>query len=184
MGKAITKDSVFDSMRRVEAALKLRYMGIGFVWAWLYCTYATSAVFPYRSGQSINSDESWLLSAVAVVLGFLVGGLLLSRRPLGGHCLRRFSIAAALLLAAGTIVSALGAFALGLAWLGGAMTGVGYALLSLLWARALMVLYLAIGWQAALADVRDSMHALIDLDVSMLISSLASVALGDRKSVV
>ena len=31
MGKAITKDSVFDSMRRVEAALKLRYMGIGFV---------------------------------------------------------------------------------------------------------------------------------------------------------
>ena len=44
MGKAITKDSVFDSMRRVEAALKLRYMGIGFVWAWLYCTYATSAV--------------------------------------------------------------------------------------------------------------------------------------------
>ncbi len=41
-----------------------------------------------------------------------------------------------------------------------------------------MVLYLAIGWQAALADVRDSMHALIDLDVSMLISSLASVALG------
>ena len=294
MGKAITKDSVFDSMRRVEAALKLRYMGIGFVWAWLYCTYATSAVFPYRSGQSINSDESWLLSAVAVVLGFLVGGLLLSRRPLGGHCLRRFSIAAALLLAAGTIVSAMGAFALGLAWLGGAMTGVGYALLSLLWARALMVLdveeleavvplsslvivpcvvvypllegvvgvvataslplmsgvllllclregakrcgveeaasgvggmspylkeaeasgaasassdagaslsrrfgiaeswgfylgrvavvlvvlYLAIGWQAALADVRDSMHALIDLDVSMLISSLASVALG------
>lgn len=294
MGKAITKDSVFDSMRRVEAALKLRYMGIGFVWAWLYCTYATSAVFPCRSGQSINSDESWLLSAVAVVLGFFVGGLLLSRRPLGGHCLRRFSIAAALLLTAGTIVSALGAFALGLAWLGGAMTGVGYALLSLLWARALMVLdveeleavvplsslvivpcvvvypllegvvgvvatallplmsgvllllclregakrggveeaassvggmspylkdseasaaasassgagaslsrrfgiaeswgfylgrvavvlvvlYLAIGWQAALADVRDSMHALIDLDVSMLISSLASVALG------
>ena len=294
MGKAITKDSVFDSMRRVEAALKLRYMGIGFVWAWLYCTYATSAVFPCRSGQSINSDESWLLSAVAVVLGFFVGGLLLSRRPLGGHCLRRFSIAAALLLTAGTIVSALGAFALGLAWLGGAMTGVGYALLSLLWARALMVLdveeleavvplsslvivpcvvvypllegvvgvvatallplmsgvllllclregakrggveeaassvggmlpylkdseasgaasassgagaslsrrfgiaeswgfylgrvavvlvvlYLGIGWQAALADVRDSMHALIDLDVSMLISSLASVALG------
>ena len=140
MGKAITKDSVFDSMRRVEAALKLRYMGIGFVWAWLYCTYATSAVFPCRSGQSINSDESWLLSAVAVVLGFFVGGLLLSRRPLGGHCLRRFSIAAALLLTAGTIVSALGAFALGLAWLGGAMTGVGYALLSLVWARALMVL--------------------------------------------
>ena len=298
MGKAITKDSVFDSMRRVEAALKLRYMGIGFVWAWLYCTYATSAVFPYRSGQSINSDESWLLSAVAVVLGFFVGGLLLSRRPLGARCLRRFSIAAALLLAAGTIVSALGAFALGLAWLGGAMTGVGYALLSLLWARALMVLdveeleavvplsslvivpcvvvypllegvvgvvataslplmsgvllllclregakrcgveeaasgvggmspyfkeaeasgaasassgagaslsrrfgiaeswgfylgrvavvlvvlYLAIGWQAALADVRDSMHALIDLDVSMLISSLAIVFFSRRVS--
>ncbi len=45
-------------------------------------------------------------------------------------------------------------------------------------AVVLVVLYLAIGWQAALADVRDSMHALIDLDVSMLISSLASVALG------
>ena len=45
-------------------------------------------------------------------------------------------------------------------------------------AVVLVVLYLGIGWQAALADVRDSMHALIDLDVSMLISSLASVALG------
>lgn len=293
MEKAILKDNVLASMRRVEASLKLRYMGIGFVWAWLYCTYATSAVFPHRGGQSINSDESWLLSAAAVVLGFFVGGLVLSRRPLGGQGSRRFTVAAALLLAVGTIVSALGSLASELAWLGGAMTGVGYALLSLLWARALMaldveelevvvplsslvivpcvvvypllsgvagmvattllpllsgvllllclregdkrgsegvvpsvrkapsilqdpemksavatssgvgatlfrrfdiaeswgtylgrvaivlgMLYLAIGWQASQADVRDKVHALVDLDVSMLLSSLASVALG------
>ena len=58
MGKAITKDSVFDSMRRVEAALKLRYMGIGFVWAWLYCTYATSRSEERRVGKECRSRWS------------------------------------------------------------------------------------------------------------------------------
>lgn len=45
-------------------------------------------------------------------------------------------------------------------------------------AVVLAVLYLAVGWQAALADIRDDVHALVDLDISMLLSSLASVALG------
>ncbi len=54
MGKAITKDSVFDSdaslLKRRQVALHGHWVCL----AWLYCTYATSAVFPYRSGQSIN----------------------------------------------------------------------------------------------------------------------------------
>lgn len=281
MGAEMTKEGMLASLGRVEAALKLRYMGIGFVWAWLYCTYATSAVFPHRQGQSINADESWLLSAIAVVLTFFIAGAILGRRD-SKRVPWRAPIIAALLLAAGTAVSALGDVREALAWVGGAMTGVGYALLSVLWAQALMALdveelevavpvsatvtipcvvvfpllegaagiaatallplisgmllllclrdgrtrqvsgsclseeedadpavfqspaspkgglgvegkwggylmrvaivlvalYVAVGWQAALADVQDGLHALIGLDVAMLLSSLASVALG------
>lgn len=277
----MTKEGMLASLGRVEAALKLRYMGIGFVWAWLYCTYATSAVFPHRQGQSINADESWLLSAVAVVLTFFIAGAVLGRRD-GERVPWRTPVAAALLLAIGTVVSALGDVRVAFAWVGGAMTGVGYALLSVLWAQALMALdidelevavpisatvtipcvvvfpllegapgiaatallplisgmllllclrdgkirqssdsilpeggdadpvrshpsdspkrslgvegqwvgylvrvaivlvalYVAVGWQAALADVQDGLHTLIGLDVAMLLSSLASVALG------
>lgn len=279
MGNTITKDGALASLGRIESALKLRYMGIGFVWAWLYCTYATSAVFPDRRGQSINADESWLASAIAVVAVFLIGGVLLSRISCRQGGLR---IAAPVLLSAGTVVSALGSVAAPLAWAGGILTGIGYALLSLLWAQALMaldveelevavplsalvmvpcmvvfpaldgvagvaaaallplasgtllalcvsdgnareaavgpgapvgepagktvpvsdadaarrleitrpwgiyllrvalvlvVLYLAVGWQAAHADVSDGLHALVGVDVAMLVASLASVVL-------
>lgn len=278
MRNTITKDGALATLGRVESALKLRYMGIGFVWAWLYCTYATSAVFPDRAGQSINADESWLASAIAVVAVFLIGGVVLSRISCRRGGLR---IAAPVLLSAGTVVSALGSVATPLAWAGGILTGIGYALLSLLWAQALMaldveelevaiplsalvtvpcvvvfpaldgvagvaaaallplasgallllcvsdgnareaaadlgapvgepagktvpasdagagrleitrpwgiyllrvalvlvVLYLAVGWQAAHADVSDGLHALVGVDVAMLIASLASVIL-------
>lgn len=282
MGIEMSREGALDSLRRVEAALKLRYMGVGFVWAWLYCAYATSAVFPDRRGQSINADESWLVSAATVVLAFLLVGILLSCREGCRRTSRHGPALAAALLSLGTVVSSFSGVGAGFAWVGGAMTGVGYASLSLLWARALMaldveelevavplssvvvvpcvmvfpylggtvgvaatallpllsgvllllcvrdgegrqgsegsspdgktapavpsssadastnrfgverrwcgylmrvagvlaVLYLAVGWQAALADVQDGLHALIDLDVAMILSSLASVVLG------
>ena len=283
MGKGIMRDGLLAALGRVEAAFKLRYMGIGLVWAWLYGTYTTSAVFPDRQGQSINADESWLASAVAVVLTFFVGGLLLSRTTAAEGRLDRLSAVAALLLSVGTVASAFGGNAVVLSWGGGTLTGIGYALLSMLWAQALValdveelevavplasllivpcvvlfpflegavgvaaaaalpllsggllllcrhdgniregatrsgersargcesrwtnaaddgrgsavvargwgtylgrvagvlaVLYVAIGWQAALAGMSDGVHALVGVDVAMLMASLASVALG------
>ena len=47
----------------LENTLKVRFLGIGFVWAWIYCAFETSALYPERQGVSINADPSWLASA-------------------------------------------------------------------------------------------------------------------------
>ena len=122
------------SLGYIESAFKLRYMGIGLVWAWLYCSYSE------RQGQSINADASWLASAAAVVIVFFVGGMALSRIPRTSSLWLPLRLAAPLLMAVGTILSYLGVGAPMLSGAGGLLTGVGYALLSLLWAQALMVL--------------------------------------------
>ncbi|WP_302962928.1 response regulator transcription factor [uncultured Adlercreutzia sp.] len=265
----------------IESAFKLRYMGIGLVWAWLYCSYSTSALFSERQGQSINADASWLASAAAVVIVFLIGGAVLSRIPRASSLWLPLRLGAPLLMAVGTMLSYLGVGVPMLSGAGGLLTGIGYALLSLLWAQALMaldieelevaiplssviivpcgvvfphlqgpaglmatmflplasgvllllcvrggetrvrfedvackeepfcgephidegsggrspiervwrfyllrvmlvlgVLYMSVGWLSSLAETRDGLHALIDFDVAMLLSSLASVALG------
>ena len=250
-------------------------MGVGLVWAWLYCSYSTSALFSERQGQSINADASWLASAAAVVLVFLVGAAALSRIPRSSSLWLPLRVVAPLLMTVGTILSCLGVGVPALSVAGGLLTGTGYALLSLLWAQALMaldieelevaiplssvvivpcvvvfphlqglsglmatgslplasgallllcvrdgegraraeeppcvepgideggggrsligrawrfyllrvilvltVLYVSVGWLSSLAETRDGLHALIDFDVAMLLSSLASVALG------
>lgn len=169
MGKAatktVTKEGIIASLGRVEAAFKLRYMGLGFVWAWLYCSYSTSALFSDSQGLSINTDGSWLVSVTMVVLTFLVGGVVLSLRSLRGertqdthgghiqdargerpqsarnrHASTSLCVIAPVLLAVGTVFSAWGAFGSAFSWVGGALTGVGYALLSMMWACALLSL--------------------------------------------
>lgn len=279
----VSKRGVLASLGRVESAFKLRYMGIGFVWAWLYCSYSTSAVFADRQGVSINADGSWIVSAASVMLAFFIGGALLSRRGGGASTSLPLQVTAPVLLSLGTVFSAGGSHWKAFLWLGGVLTGIGYALLSMLWARALMrldveelevavplsslvvvpcvvvfphlqgaagvaataclplvsgallllcfrgesrqearssevadarrcsgaadreaafargasakpdrawlsyllrislvlcVLYLAIGWQAALADVQDDLGSLVGIDVPLLMSRLASVMLG------
>lgn len=281
MKSATARGRALASLGYIESAFKLRYMGIGLVWAWLYCSYSTSALFSERQGQSINADASWLASAAAVVIVFFVGGMALSRIPRTSSLWLPLRLAAPLLMAVGTILSYLGVGAPMLSGAGGLLTGVGYALLSLLWAQALMVLdieemevaiplsfivivpcvvvfphlrglsglaatvllplasgvllllcardgeageraegssrkgdlpcvelcvdgnraaripierswrvyllrvvlvlavlYVSVGWLSSLAETRDGLHELVDFDVAMLLSSLASVALG------
>ncbi|MEE0706296.1 MAG: hypothetical protein UCH28_07920, partial [Adlercreutzia sp.] len=67
------------SLARVEGALKLRYMGVGFMWAWLYGAYYTPAILPNSAGLAINSDASWFASAVTVVAVFFLFGFMLRR---------------------------------------------------------------------------------------------------------
>lgn len=124
------------ALEKVAGALRWRYLGLGFVWAWLYCSYATPALFEHRAGPSSNADGSWLVSAATVVLVFLIGGALLSRRR--SATLTPLHVIAPGLLAVGTVVSALGG-SIGVvsAWAGGILTGTGYALTSILWAQAL-----------------------------------------------
>ena len=55
-------DGVFS---KLEGRLKVRYLGIGFLWAWIYGSYETFAVYPERAGVGINADPSWVVSAAA-----------------------------------------------------------------------------------------------------------------------
>ena len=73
------------ALSRLEGALKLRYLGIGFIWAWIYGSYETFAVYPERTGVGINADDSWIISATAVVVTMFATGLLLGRRPAAPH---------------------------------------------------------------------------------------------------
>lgn len=128
--------SLSASLARVEGAFKLRYMGVGFVWAWLYGAYYTPVIIPDPAGLAINSDLSWFVSAVAVVAVFFLCGFALRRRI---RPRPSWVAAAALALAAGTVLTALGAWQGGaVSFAGGLLTGAGYGLLSIFWAQALV----------------------------------------------
>lgn len=123
----------------MEKTLKLRYLGIGFVWAWIYCSFETSALFPERQGISINADPSWMASAATVVVTLMISGLVWRSRDLS-H-MRSVRWAAPALVAAGTILSAFAAlmeppFAT-LQYASGVLSGIGSGWLCILWADAL-----------------------------------------------
>ncbi|MEC4176719.1 helix-turn-helix transcriptional regulator [Adlercreutzia sp. R7] len=126
------------ALSRLEGALKLRYLGIGFIWAWIYGSYETFAVYPERVGIGINADESWVISATVVVITMFATGLLLGRRPAAPR--RRLALAASIAAAAGTVLSALPASgdtpALAL-FASGLLTGFGTGALYVLWGQAL-----------------------------------------------
>lgn len=126
------------ALSRLEGALKLRYLGIGFIWAWIYGSYETFAVYPERPGVGINADESWLVSATAVVVTMFAAGLLLGRRPAVPH--RRLALAASLAAGAGTVLSALPLSDgphVPLLLASGLLTGFGTGALYVLWGQAL-----------------------------------------------
>ncbi len=128
-----------SAMARLEESFKLRYLGVGFIWAWVYCSYETSALYPDREGIGINADPSWLASATAVVVALFACGLLLRRTDLSrSRTLRSLAMA---FVATGTVLSAIvGIVPLpaGIVYgLSGALSGTGTALLCLMWGDAL-----------------------------------------------
>lgn len=132
-------DTKQGALEKLEGTFKLRYLGIGFIWSWVYASYSTFAVFPDRSGVSINADASWIVSAITAVVVFWLGGLLGAwiqrlRAP-------RLALASAVLLALGTLVSAtsglFGSAASAAVVVSGLMTGFGSGMLTLLWGQAL-----------------------------------------------
>lgn len=138
MAHSSTSGAAPGALSRLEGALKLRYLGIGFIWAWIYGSYETFAVYPERPGVGINADESWVISATAVVITMFTTGLMLGRHPAVPH--RKLAMAASLAAAAGTVLSALPLpesphFPLLLA--SGLLTGFGTGALYVLWGQAL-----------------------------------------------
>lgn len=123
-----------DFVSKVEGSVRPRHLGLGFVWAWIYCSFSTSALFAGRAGSSINADSSWFASAVAVVGCFFVFALAWRRVDMSR--MRPAAFVGTVLMAAGTFL--LGAFDLP-AWAGtlcGVASGIGSGLLVLFWGDA------------------------------------------------
>lgn len=123
-------------LAHLEHTLRLRYLGLGFIWAWIYGSFETSAVYPERAGSGINADASWIVSAATVTLALFTIGIILGRRPRPAPAW--LVPAAAAGGAAGTVLSALfpSSFALGVL-ASGLLTGIGTATLTVLWGQAL-----------------------------------------------
>lgn len=124
-----------ERLAHLERTLRLRYLGLGFIWAWIYGSFETSAVYPDRAGIGINADASWIVSAAAVALSLFAIGAALGRRVAAPAWL---APAAAIGSAAGTLLSALfpTSFFLGVLT-SGLLTGIGTATLTVLWGQAL-----------------------------------------------
>lgn len=121
---------------KLEGTLKLRYLGIGFIWAWVYCSYETPAVYPLRSGMGINADDSWIVSATVVTIALFVGGILLGRRRKPAST--ALTLTAAFCATIGTFLSTSTALPAEITiYVSGILTGFGTALLSIIWGQTL-----------------------------------------------
>lgn len=115
-----------------------KHLGLGLVWAWVYCAWDTSLLFPSRKGLSINSDPSWTISAVMIVVTLFASAFFFRKaRPSRNTGL---IILAGFLASIGTILSAAAAhmefIPTLLFYAGACMTGCGCGLLYALWGDA------------------------------------------------
>ncbi len=132
--RSVQKHAGFIS--KLEGTLKLRYLGIGFIWAWVYCSYETPAVYPLRSGMGINSDDSWIVSATVVTIALFAGGILLGRRRRPAST--ALTLTAAFCATIGTLLSTSTALPAEITiYVSGILTGFGTALLSIIWGQTL-----------------------------------------------
>lgn len=121
--------------REVANTLKFRYLGLGFLWAWIYATWFTPVVFPASSGLTMHSSGSWFASSIAVAVTLFVMPLLLRDRDLssipGSMTLAGpLTSLGALLMASEPL---LGVSVPGLPLVGGILTGITSGWLWMLW---------------------------------------------------
>lgn len=79
LGKGGGPDGYFTNLAR---NLKFRYLGLGFLWAWIYATWLTPVVFPASSGLTTSNDISWLLSCASVAVTLFVLAVVLRDRDI------------------------------------------------------------------------------------------------------
>lgn len=112
---------------------QLSYLGVGCVWAWIYCAYGTTSLGLDGTGSNLF----FVLAAVSVVLFLLVGGVAMARRPQWGN--RWMGIVAPVLMACGTVFTAFGEGSpapVPLAVAAALVIGPGFSWMCILWGRA------------------------------------------------
>lgn len=126
------------SKRGFEGLVRPQYLGLGFVWAWIYGAYGTSALFPERTGIGINADSTWIVSSTSVTVALFAFGLVFRGRNMTRAT--SWHLGAAVAASLGTLLSVIpfaSPFVFAVDIVSGIMTGVGTALLILFWCDAL-----------------------------------------------
>lgn len=113
---------------------RLRYAGLGFLWAWIYCTWFSPAVFGDASGLTTNNSATWLISALFVSLSLLASPFLFKRDLIG---VKWVLVAAPLANAIGALAMAhqaiFGAGIPEISYVGAAVTGISSGWLWIMW---------------------------------------------------
>ncbi len=140
-----SSEAAHDRARpRVRAILRGLFnvysLGLGLLWAWVYCAYQTPALFGELTGFDINADPSWIVAASAVTAALVLLGIALRRRDLSrmpSACLA----AGALVAVGGLLCAFVPSLPVALAGAGrlagGVAIGLGYAWLCIAWGGAL-----------------------------------------------
>lgn len=119
----------------VSNSLKFRYLGLGFLWAWIYTTWFTPVLFPFSEGLTVNNDGSWFVSSAVVAVTLFAMPLMLGDREISS--LPVIPVIAGPLTTAGAVLMALEPlFGVALPWLalvGAVLTGIASGWLWMLW---------------------------------------------------
>lgn len=122
------------SLIRFADAARIRFLGMGFLWSWIYCSWFTSILFPDRTGL-VGSNETWLISSTTVTASLFITPCILRRRPALG--IPWMLPTAAVLMSFGTLleadISAFRTFLPEIHIAGGFATGLGCGWLWLMW---------------------------------------------------
>ncbi|MBQ9954906.1 MAG: hypothetical protein IJO87_05695 [Eggerthellaceae bacterium] len=118
----------------LASGFRLRYAGLGFLWAWIYCTWFSPAVFGDASGLTINSSVTWIISALFVSVSLFASPILFKRDLIS---IRWVLVVAPLVNATGALAMAhyaiFGIDVPLLSHVGAAMTGVSSGWLWIMW---------------------------------------------------
>lgn len=119
---------------QLKTLFDLRHLGLGFTWAWVYCSYASLTLAPSRA-DGTSAHFVWLISASTVVISLVASGFALRPGVVTRH--RHIALAAPLMLAAGTLLLLVGdlASAAGVVvcLASGVLIGIGFSWMCILW---------------------------------------------------
>ena len=121
------------------ASLARHFIGLGLVWAWVYCMRGNPSLFSGLVASQIAEGAGWAVGPVAVTVALFALGFLLYRTPLCAS--KTLSLSFTCLFTLGTALLCIPVDSIGTPWLlhslARILAGVGYAGLCILWGSAI-----------------------------------------------
>lgn len=74
-----TREVASSLLDHFNNRFKFRHLGLGFLWAWIYCSWLSPALFNKASGLTTNNDISWTISVAFVTISLFASPFLFKR---------------------------------------------------------------------------------------------------------